>query len=588
MLDEYFLSELKNRNPIEEVVGRYVALRRRGRNIIGLCPFHTEKTPSFTLYPENGSFYCFGCGVGGDAIRFVMKAENLEYMEAVRLLAERSGLEMPDNGYDDTQRRTRLKILEINRESARFFNRLLSMPEGKTGLDYIHSRQINDNTVRRFGLGYAPAGWDTLTKHLLAKGFTPSELTAAGVSITGKDGKRVYDRFRNRMVFPLIDLRGNVIAFSCRKIDPEDKMGKYINTNDTLVYKKSRNVFALNLAKNSGADSLILCEGSMDVVMLHQAGFPNAVAAWGTALTSDQARLMHAYTEKIVLTLDADEAGQKATERAIKLLSDEGLDVRVVQIPNGKDPDEFIKSCGKDGRDRFRALIEGAGSDTEYRLFKAMDGININTDEGRTAFLRNAAAVLGSLQSPIERDVYAGKLASKFSVSKDAILNEAKRVYDSKQAERRKKEMREAVAPPSTDRVNSQRRANERAANAEEGLIAVLLRNPDFLRWIGDELPPEQFSTDFNRKIYTLLLNRYAEGLSTDISLLGDGLTPEEIGRIVQIQVRESGRANTPEECRGCARVIKEEKQKIPASKAEEMSDEELRDYMQRLREQKK
>jgi len=378
MLDEYFLSELKNRNPIEEVVGRYVALRRRGRNVIGLCPFHTEKTPSFTLYPENGSFYCFGCGVGGDAIRFVMKAENLEYMEAVRLLAERSGLEMPDNGYDDTQRRTRLKILEINRESARFFNRLLSTPEGKTGLDYIHSRQINDNTVRRFGLGYAPAGWDTLTKHLLAKGFTPSELTAAGVSITGRDGKHVYDRFRNRMVFPLIDLRGNVIAFSCRKIDPEDKMGKYINTNDTPVFKKRSNLFALNFAKNAcvgtvgnssdrvNSGEMILCEGYMDVIALHQAGFSGAVATLGTAVTPEQARVISRYAKTLFVSYDSDDAGRRADEKAIKYMTEVGVDVKILKVTGGaKDPDEYIKKYGPES---FRRLMTGASGQIDYRL----------------------------------------------------------------------------------------------------------------------------------------------------------------------------------------------------------------------------
>lgn len=586
-LDEYFLTELKNRNPIEETVNRYVSVKRAGRNPKALCPFHNEKTPSFTLYPENGSFYCFGCGVGGDVISFTMRMENLDYMEAVRLLAERSGMTMPEVGVDDSQTKLRRRIYEINREAARFFHSYLMSPQGKVGYEYMKGRQITDATIRRFGLGYAPDSWDKLTNHLRSKGYHNDELLAAGVASAAREGNRVFDRFRNRMVFPLIDLRGNVIAFSCRKIDPEDKGGKYVNTSDTPVYKKSHNIFALNLAKKSGENRLILCEGSMDVVMLHQAGFHNAVAAWGTALTAEQARLLHNYTQEIILTLDADEAGQKATDRAIKLLSDEGLDVKVVQIPNGKDPDEFIKSHGKDGAVRFRALLDGAGSDTEYRLYKATRHQNHNTNEGRTAALQSAAAVLGTLTSPIEREVYAGKLAEQYHVSKDAILAEAKRTYDKQQKQRREQQERQITAKPNTDPVNPQRPANTRAANAEEGLIGVLLRNPDFIAAVRKELAPEEFVTDFNRKIYEVLVQRQQEGRGIDVTLFGGEFTPEELSRIVHIQVRGSERANTMDECRTCISIIKEEKQKISPADSEQMTDEDLRRYMQTLREQK-
>lgn len=586
-LDEYFLTELKNRNPIEETVSRYLTLKRAGRNLKGLCPFHNEKSPSFTLYPENGSFYCFGCGVGGDVISFTMRMENLDYMEAVRLLADRSGLTLPEAGVDDSQHRQRQRILEINRETARFFHAYLTSPQGKVGYEYIRGRQITDATIRRFGLGYAPDSWDTLYRHLRSKGYSDAELVDSGVCIAGKEGRRPYDRFRNRMVFPLIDLRGNVLAFSCRRIDPNDKGGKYINTNDTPVYKKSNNVFALNLAKKSGEKRLILCEGSMDVVMLHQAGFPTAVAAWGTALTREQARLMRNYADEIILTLDSDEAGQKATDRAIGILSAEGLDVKVVQIPDGKDPDEFIKNCGKDGHERFQALLEGAGSDTEYRLYKAMKGSDPNTNEGRAAGLQNAAEVLGSLPSAIERDVYAGRLAEQYGVSKEAILAEAKRTYERNARKRRQEEERQVTARPATDRINPLSVSNPRAANAEEGLLGVLLRNPDFLAKVREEISPDEFVTDFHRGIYERLLSRWEEGRGIDTTLLGGELSPEELSRLVHIQVRGSERANTLEECRLCISVIKEEKQRISPADSEQMSDEELRAYVQRLRDQK-
>ena len=585
-LPDDFLSELKSRSPIDETVSRYVNLKRRGKNLIGLCPFHGEKTPSFTLYPENGSFYCFGCGKGGDVITFTMAIENLDYMEAVKLLADRAGMSLPVQGYDDSAHRMKLRILEINRESARFFNSYLKSPQGKKGYDYIRGRQITDSTIKRFGLGYAPDQWDALTAHLKTKGYTYEEMITAGVSIRGKNGS-AYDRFRNRMVFPLIDLRGNVLAFSCRKINPDDYGGKYVNTNDTPVYKKSSNIFALNLAKNSGEDYFILCEGSMDVVMLQQAGFKNAVAAWGTSFTAEQAHLLAKYTNKIVLTLDADEAGQKATERAIGILNAEGIDIKVIQIPNGKDPDEFIKYYGKDGYDRFKALIEGAGNDVEYRLFKAMKGRDVSTDEGKSAFLIDAAGVLSGLSSPIERDVYASRLSEQFGVAKEAILREASGLAKTVQRQRRQKEAREAVTLPANDRINPERNSNLRAANAEEGLISVLMKNPDFIPYANDLLPPEKFITSFNKKVYTTVSQLHKEGRPVDLSTLGTVFNSDEMGRIVSISVRGEARSNTKEECSTCIEVIREENSKKELD-GKSLSDGELAEYFKKLAEQKK
>ncbi len=580
-LPDDFLYDLKTRNPIDETVSRYVSLKKRGKNLIGLCPFHGEKTPSFTLYPENGSFYCFGCGKGGDVISFTMAIENLDYMESVKLLADRAGIRLPEQGYDDSGHRLRKTIYEINRESARFFNSYLNSPEGKIGYDYIKSRRITDATIKRFGLGYAPAEWDKLTKRLRSLGFNYEDMVTAGVTVKTKSGSFV-DRFRNRMVFPLVDLRGNVLAFSCRKIDPEDYGGKYVNTNDTPVYKKSHNVFALNLAKNSGEDFFILCEGSMDVVMLQQAGFKNAVAAWGTAFTPEQAHLLKKYTNKIVLTLDADEAGQKATDRAIGILNAEGMDVKVVRIPNGKDPDEFIKQYGKDGYDRFKALIEGAGNDVEYRLFKAMQNKDLNTAEGKAEFLTEAAAVLAQLNSSIERDIYASKLSEMYEVSKDAIMREVSKGVRAVSRERNQKQVRKLTEPPTVDRINPERTRSTRAANAEEGLIAVLIKNPDLIPFANQNLPPKDFITSFNKKVYEVISELHAENRPIDLVLLGTVFNSEELGRIVSITVREDARANSKEECLTCINVIKDELSKSRLN-GEDADDSELADYFKKL-----
>lgn len=581
VLPDDFLYELKARNPIDETVSRYVSLKKRGKNQIGLCPFHGEKTPSFTLYPENGSFYCFGCGKGGDVISFTMAIENLDYMESVKLLADRAGLRLPQQGYDDSAHRLRKTLYDINKESARFFNSYLNSPEGKTGYDYIKGRRITDATIKRFGLGYAPKEWDKLTKRLRSLGYNYEDMVTAGVTVKTKSGSFV-DRFRNRMVFPLIDLRGNVLAFSCRKIDSEDYGGKYVNTNDTPVYKKSHNVFALNLAKNSSEDYFILCEGSMDVVMLQQAGFKNAVAAWGTAFTPEQARLLKKYTGKIVLTLDADEAGQKATDRAIGILNAEGMDVKVVRIPDGKDPDEFIKQHGKDGYDRFKALIEGAGNDVEYQLYKAMQNKDVNTDEGKANFLTEAAAVLARLDSSIERDIYASKLSQMYQVSKDAIMREIGRKVKAISKERIQKQNKKLTEIPTVDRINPERTKSLRAANAEEGLLAVLIKNPDLIPYVNDSLKSTDFITSFNKKVYEVITQLHSDNRPIDLTILGTFFNSEELARIVSITVREDTRANTKEECRTCIDVIKDELGKNRMNAAE-VDDAELADYFKQL-----
>ena len=387
-LPDDFLQELKSRSDIADVVSSYINLRHSGRTFSGLCPFHSEKTPSFHVYPENGSFYCFGCGAGGDVITFIRRIENLDYMEAIRHLAQRAGISVPESDADQGLARAKGRILEINRETARFYHTQLMSEQGTPGREYLLGRSLTPQTIRHFGLGYAPDSRFTLVNFLSGKGYTPEELLQANVAVRASTG-RVMDRFFARVMYPIIDLRGNVIAFGGRTLG--DNKPKYLNTSDTLVFHKSTGLFAMNFAKNNAKDGLILAEGYMDVIALHQAGFQNAIATLGTALTTEQARLLARYTGEVFLCYDSDEAGQKASSRAIPLLRDAGLTVRVLSLSAGKDPDEFMRSYGEQGPARFRQLMESSGNDVEYRLQKLQAGLNLQTSDGKVAYLTGAA-----------------------------------------------------------------------------------------------------------------------------------------------------------------------------------------------------
>ena len=406
-LSEDFLRELREKNEISEVISAYVNLRRRGSTMNGLCPFHNEKTPSFTVYLETQSYYCFGCGAGGDVITFVRRMDNLGYIDAVKALAQRAGMALPEDGFDDTLSKRRRRILEANREAARFFHSVLMSEKGKACLDYFLGRGYQTATIRRFGMGYAPDEWRGLYDYLRAKGFTSGELVDANlVRKSEKDGKvNYYDNFRNRAMVPIIDVRGNVVAFGGRVLD--DSKPKYINTSDTLVYKKGAGVFALNLAKDSGSRKLIITEGYMDTIALHQAGFKNTIACLGTALPDEQVNLISRYADEVLLSYDSDEAGQKAVRRAIAAFEKTGVKVRVLQLRGGKDPDEIIK---KFGPERFRMIVEAAESDVEYRLNGIKANYNTLSDDGKIGFMREAVNVLADISSEIERDVYISRL----------------------------------------------------------------------------------------------------------------------------------------------------------------------------------
>ena len=585
-LPDSFLDELKARSDITEIVSGYVSLKRRGKNMVGLCPFHNEKTPSFNIYPENGSFYCFGCGTGGDVITFIRRIENLDYMEAVRFLAQRAGLNVPEDQVDDGMARLRSRILEINRETARFYHRILMGEEGKAGLSYLTGRGLSLRTIRHFGLGFSPAGRFQLCDHLRGMGYSDEEMITANVAFKSRSG-RAMDRFNNRVMYPIIDLRGNVIAFGGRILT--DEKPKYINTNDTPVYHKSNGLFAMNFAKNTDSGQLILAEGYMDVISLHQAGFPQAIASLGTSLTTEQARLISRYAKEVVICYDSDSAGQKATARAIPILREAGLLVRVMSVPDGKDPDEFIRSHGEEGRLRFQKLLDACGNDVEYQLQKLKSQQNIQTESGRVQYLNAAAEVLAGIQNPIERDVYAGRLAEEAGVERSSVLLLIRQLDRKREKIRRKQELRTAQQEVGAvkDRVNPEKKDHLRAAAAEEGLIAHLFSHPDDAENLRAKIPPEKFCTAFNRRVYGLLLEKIGKDRVLTLSDLSHDLTVEEISSVARILARRNDTPAIRQDVEEYIRVILQEGEKMGREDIQKASDEELVLQLQRIREQK-
>ena len=500
---ESFLQDLKMRNDITDVVSGYVNLKRRGRNMVGLCPFHGEKTPSFNVYTENGSFYCFGCGVGGDVISFIMKIENLDYVDAVKYLAQRAGLEMPENSYDDSMSRLRNRVFEANREAARFYYAALCSPQGRKGLDYFHSRALSDRTIRHFGLGYADDNWSSLCNHLKSKGFNDSELVAANLAVRHRNGNGIYDRFTDRVMFPIIDLRGNVIAFGGRIMS--DAKPKYLNTSDTPVFKKSANLFSLNNAKNSGKRTLILCEGYMDVIAVNQAGFTNAVATLGTALTGEQAVLMKRYADEVIICYDADEAGQKATARAIPILRNSGLNVKVLTIPSGKDPDEFIKGLGAQA---LEERIRKAMSSFMFQVKVAAGRYDQDDPESKTQFQHEAAKLLATIEEPLERKNYIEAVSREYYIGakdlEDLVNYYGTSGYSSAQ--------RQQTTPRQQERrlqVNEAK--EEKKKQPQKLLLTWMVNEPQLFDKLEGIIGPDDFYEQIYHGVALLLFKQYEE-----------------------------------------------------------------------------
>lgn len=572
-LSDEFLMELRNRADIESTISSYVNLKRAGRISKGLCPFHGEKTASFTVYPDTQSYYCFGCGNGGDVITFIKNIENLDYLDAVKFLADRVGIEVPDeNNYDSTMNKRRLRMLEANRDAARFFFKCLTTPDGAIGYRYFKNRGLTDDTIRHFGLGFAPDFFNALTNYMLGKGYTKDELVFANLARRSqKNPNNIYDNFRNRVMFPIIDVKGNVIAFGGRVMD--DSKPKYLNTSDTLVYKKSMGVFALNLAKKSGKDSLILCEGYMDVIALHQAGFTNAVAGLGTALTSEQAQLLSRYASEILISYDADEAGQKAAARALSIFKKTNAKIKVLHLSGGKDPDEIIKNYGVE---KMKAIITGAANEVEFALLREHNKYDVASDDGKRQYLQAAIKVLSSV-GPIELEIYASRIADELSVSKDVIVMEAKRQAKRNQSSAQKREFTEIQKKDDIlDKLNPQRKLYYRASKAEEMLIALVMANPEFISDIDKCISSDDYITDFNRRIFKSVTDRIRQGKSAEISFLYGELTEDEISAVAKIQTISHTLKNTFAECEDCIKIILNEKNKKVLHVTDGISDEDF------------
>ncbi len=527
--DDQFITELKARNDIVDVIGQYVTLKRAGSRLNGLCPFHSEKTGSFTVFPDTASYYCFGCGAAGDVITFVMNSEHLGYLDAVATLAQRAGLPLPEDDGDDTMRK-RNRQIEMNKLAARLFVNNLRNPETPEGLAYFTGRGLSKAAITRFGLGFAADSFTDLRDHLKAAGFSYEEAYEAGLLIRSQKNGKYYDKFRNRVMFPVIDVRGNVVAFSGRVLD--DSKPKYMNSPETLLYKKSQTVFGLNFAKQNNEGVIILVEGNLDVVSLHQAGFSGAVAPLGTAFTREQARMISKYAQTVVVAFDMDKAGIKATDKAIGYLEELGITVRILQMQGAKDPDEFIKLYGKE---RFARLVSGSKNPTEYALENLAKGRDLEEITQRTEYVRKAVELLAKIASDIERDLFCGILAKQTELSVDAIRSEVARARG-KYVKLVKKQQLEQQTPNIENimRVNPERAANLRAAKAEEGIIALLSRFPDRCQWLTERLRAEDFVTEFNRSVFEFFVEKISEGTAPE-NLISAHFDVAQVSRITQI-----------------------------------------------------
>ncbi|MBR5479768.1 MAG: DNA primase [Clostridia bacterium] len=514
-----FLDEVRARCDIVDVISRYTSLTKRGSGYVGLCPFHNEKTPSFSVSRDKQFYHCFGCGVGGDVITFIMKIENLDFPDAVAQLAERAGLALPtiDEGSTLAKRR-RDRVYAVNKEAARFFHANLHTEGGREALEYLNGRGLTAATQTRFGLGYAPAAWDSLTKEMVKKGFTKNELIDAGLAVTGKNGS-IYDRFRNRVMFPIIDVKGQVLGFGGRVMD--DSTPKYLNTSDTIVFNKRKNLFALNFAKKTAAPAIILTEGYMDVIALHQAGFDSAVASLGTALTDEQVKLISRYKKSVIIAYDQDGAGIKATQRALELIKPSDLSVKVLRMHDAKDPDEYIK---KFGRDRFLRLIDQAESESEYRLSGVRADFDTGSDEGKVSYLKAAIEELAKISSKVEREIYIARIAKDTGVSVDAIAHEVARAQRKDDRKKKRDEENRNLTPVRTHQPKSRavRFDNPKSAIAEEGVIGTLTLRNDWISAAAEQLAPDEFSSPMLSDIYRIIINQHDAGRDvTPASVLG-------------------------------------------------------------------
>lgn len=563
-----FLDELTARNPIEDVVGQYVTLRRSGSNLFGLCPFHGEKTASFSVSPDKGIYYCFGCHKGGGVINFQMEIEGLSYPDAVRALAKRAGMEVPEDEQYQSRYRQQERLWALHKEAARFYHSQLYAPGGKAALEYALNRGMSKGTMTKFGIGYAPDSWTSLVDALRGRGYTDQELRDSGLVTVSRKNGNLFDRFRDRLMFPIIDVRGNVIGFGGRIMNSQaPNAAKYLNSPETLIFNKRKNLFALNLAKKSKLGYLILVEGYMDAIALHQYGFDCAVASLGTALTEDGATLLGRYTDQVVLIYDGDDAGQNATQRAIPILEKAGLQVKVLKMRDAKDPDEFLK---KFGADRFRLLLEESSNRVEYQLGAIFKKYDLRDDDQKVKYLQESAELICTLPSSVQREVYSGRVAETAKISLEAMKLEVERARKRRLAREKKQQEKIDLSPARKLQPKSRsiRYDNMKSAMAEEMVLSMCLQEPALLGQ-AEDLREEMFSSPLLGKVFSQLAQREKQGLEVSIGGLTE-LTPEEMSHIAGIAQRQTGPVNE-EAFRDCVRTIGREYQAGRVSTEDEL-----------------
>ena len=530
MIPANIIEDIKFRNRIEDVIGAYVSLSRAGANMKGLCPFHSEKTPSFTVYTGNGSFYCFGCGAGGDVVSFIMRAENLDYRSALEYLADRSGITLPEDDAPVKRGASRQRVLEMNKCAARFFRDMLFDPvQGEKGRAYLMGeRGLSSSVIKHFGLGYAPDSFNALRDHLRKNGYTREEMVEGYLcQVSKKNENNIYDCFRNRVMFPIIDVAGNVIAFGGRVLD--DSKPKYLNSSDTPAFRKSRNLFALNYARNHAEKNLILCEGYMDVIALHAAGFENAVATLGTAITPDQARIMKRYSDKVIISYDGDEAGRKAADKAMKLLSDAGVEAKVLKMEGAKDPDEYIK---KFGSAQFGKLLSGSRSRFDYKIDGVKEKYDLSDSDQKIRAADELCREIASTYSKIEREIYIEKVARELSLTTDSVRHDVERAERRAGARKKQDKRGELFRETSAigDRVNPDSAKYVKISKLEDSVIGLLLMRPEFVKKACALLSEEDFMTDLNKRFFKFITNAADSG-GFDFGQLSEAFTQDEVSR---------------------------------------------------------
>ncbi|MCI9392658.1 MAG: DNA primase [Oscillospiraceae bacterium] len=556
-----FLDEVASRSDIVDVVSSYVTLTKKGGNYFGLCPFHNEKTGSFSVSADKQIYHCFGCKHGGGVINFIMEIENLSFPDAVRLLAKRANLEVPEDRGDPEETRRRQRVLALNRDAARWFYQNLSRPEGEAVTAYLARRQISRKTAMNFGLGASLDSWDALSTAMQEKGYTKADLLAAGLVVRSQKG-RLYDKFRSRLMFPVIDVRGDVVAFGGRVLDKSEP--KYMNTTETIVYSKRRNLYGINLAKKTRRPNFILCEGNIDVITLHQAGFDNAVASMGTALTVEQTRLLSRYTKELVLCYDNDTAGQLATQKNIELLRDSEFTVRVLQLPRRladgeyvkQDVDDFIKFNGPEA---FEAVLSGSEEQMDYRMGAVAAKYDLSDGQQKIAYAGEISQLIASVPNAVEREVYAGRAAEAAGISREAMLLEVRRAWGKRRGQDRQALVREnlSVSALRQPKERSIRYTDMRSAMAEEGVVRLLFLDGALAEQCRD-LPAEDFSSPLLARIYTQQLAAHGEGRTLTTAALAGELSPEEMGHLADILQEPAALANAGRAMGDYIRVIKD------------------------------